>query len=131
MKKFRILKEDGISLLEVLMAMIIFSIGMLGLTPLMINSIDGNAISRDNAIVANLIKQQIESYEGLDSIPGVPFEITETGLRSQYTRLTTIMDNATDSLIPDGLLQIDVQVTWDDIQNLTRTQQYSTFLLDK
>jgi len=124
----QIVNQKGISLLEVMIAMIIFSLGVLGMAPLMMTAIEGNVIARDQAIAANLIKQQIEFYAGLDSIAGVPFETKEVGLRSDYTRVTSIRDNATDSLIPSGLLRIDVEVRWTDHQQKARSQEYSTYL---
>ncbi|HOP06647.1 MAG TPA: prepilin-type N-terminal cleavage/methylation domain-containing protein [candidate division Zixibacteria bacterium] len=130
MKRFRILNDKGISLLEVLMALIVFSLGMLGLAPLMITAVDGNVISRDNNIASNLIKQQIELYEGMDSISGIPLDLYEEDVRDGFSRHTIVADNSVDSLIPAGLYRIAVEVSWTDYHDLARTREYSTFLLD-
>lgn len=130
MKRLRVQNNKGISLLEVLMALIVFTLGMLGLAPLMINAVDGNVISRDNNIASNLIKQQIELYEGMDSIPGVPVDFFEEDVRDGFSRHTVIEDNAVDSLIPTGLYRIAVEVSWTDYHDVARSREYTTFLLD-
>ncbi|MFH2050160.1 MAG: prepilin-type N-terminal cleavage/methylation domain-containing protein [bacterium] len=124
----KITDNKGVSLLEVLISMIIMTIGVMGLLPLFITSIDGNVISKDNTNASALIKQQIEFYEGLDSIPSVPFDLQEF-VDSKYTRFTHIEDNTTDSSIPPGAYQIDVEVYWTDIKQTVKSTDISTYLL--
>ncbi len=123
------LNNKGMSLLEVLVGMIILALGILGLAPMMVTSIEGNTIARDNIEAANLLKQRIEFYEGLDSIPGVPFSLRETGLRGQFARTTAVADNASDTTIPAGVYQVDVQIDWTDHLNKPHTRSYSTYVL--
>jgi len=127
-KLWKIFDNTGISLLEVLISMIIMTIGVLGLMPLFITSIDGNVISRDNTDATALIKRQIEFYEGLDSIPSVPFELQEF-VNNKFTRFTSITDNTSDASIPVGAYQIDVDVYWTDIQNDVKSAEISTYIL--
>jgi Tfp pilus assembly protein PilV len=121
--------EDGISLLEVLVSMLILAFGLLGLAPMMMMSIEGNVISRDHTIAANLLKEKIEFYEAADTLPTLPYRESESGLDSAFTRTTYIRDSVTDTLIPSGLACIDVRVSWLDNQQVQRTSTYSTFLL--
>ena len=58
--------DRGLSLLEVLISMLVLSIGILGLAPMIVLSIEGNTISRDYSIASELAKEQLEYYEGVD-----------------------------------------------------------------
>ncbi len=118
----------GLSLLEVLIGMIILAIGILGLAPMLILSIDANSMARDFSIASELAEEKLEHYENLGTISTVPYSETEVHLRSLYTRTTTIMDAATDSLIPDSMAQIDVIITWTDKTGQNRAVRYSTLM---
>jgi len=127
MKRKIVTDNNGVSLIEVLVGMIILAVGLLGLAPMVVVSIEGNAISRDNSAAANLLKQKVEYFEGLSTMPSVPYTETETGLQNIYTRSTYINDHSIDTLIPEGLYKIDVIVSWTDNQNVQRSNQYSTY----
>ncbi|UCD95270.1 MAG: prepilin-type N-terminal cleavage/methylation domain-containing protein [Candidatus Zixiibacteriota bacterium] len=119
----------GVSLLEVMISMIILAFGILGLAPMVVLSIEGNVISRDHTVAANLLKQKVEYYEGLDSILTVPYREYEQGLSNIYSRTTYIKDNSVDTLLPSGVYQIDVVVSWLDNENVKRSTSYSTYIL--
>jgi Tfp pilus assembly protein PilV len=129
MRKKLLSNHKGISLLEVLIGMGIIAVGLLGFAPLIVLSVEGNVIARENSDAANLLKEKVEFYESLTSMPTVPFTEAETDLQGGFTRTTRIDDNSTDSLVPDGLYQINVQVAWVDHQNVQRASSYSTFLI--
>ena len=127
MRRKIISNDDGLSLLEVLIGMIILAVGLMGLAPMLVVSIEGNTISRDNSVAANLLKQKIEYFEGLSSMPAVPYREVESGLQNTYTRTSSVNDHAADTLIPDGLYKIDITVSWTDNQSVQRSNQYSTY----
>ena len=116
-------------LLEVMVAMIVVAIGLVGLAPLLVTSIEGNVIARDTSAAVGLIKQQIEFYSAQDSIPGVPLEYEVQGLLSRFNRTTRIWDNTTDSTLPTGVYCIDVNVSWTDYQSMPHTRSYTTLIL--
>ncbi len=131
MKLKKLKNTDGWSLLEVLVGMIVLAVGLLGLAPMLVMSIEGNVMSRGNTVAASLAKEQIEFYEGAASLPALPFTQTEQGLEGGvYTRSTFIRGNASDSTIPSGVVQIDVQVSWMDGSDVQRNTNYSTFILE-
>ena len=119
----------GVSLLEVLLSMIILGVGILGMAPMMVLSIEGNVMSRNNTLASSILKAEVEYYENLDSLPSLPFRDVESNIENLFTRTTYIRDNGTDSSIPDGLCQIDVSLSWEDNSNMTRTSSYSTYIV--
>ena len=128
MQKRRILSRQGISLLEVLISMLILALGILGLAPMLALSIDSNSLSRDFSIAGELAKEKLEIFERVDSTLVTPYVETENELRGRFTRLTYITDHASDSLIPDNVLKVDVMVSWSDDGGMSRTSQMSTLV---
>lgn len=122
--------EKGITLIEVLVSMIILTVGLLGLAPLVVMSIESNSMSRDAMVVSNLAKETIETYENATSLPALPFDLEETGLAGGYNRSTRIWDNTVDTLLDSGLCMVEVVVSWQDKMGVQRSASYST-LLDK
>ena len=121
--------QKGIGLIEVLVSMILLAFGVLGLAMMVLTSIQGNSASRENTIAANLIKQQIELYESMDTLPAAPYELQESGLRDMFARSTYMMDHASDSTVPEGACRIQVAVSWTDQQEVERNRSFSTYLL--
>jgi len=122
--------DTGLSLLEVLIGMLIVAIGLLGLAPMITVSVEGNVTSRDASAAANLAKETIEFYEGLDTLPTMPVNNAEENLLGKYLRATYVRGNATDSLIPAGAYKVDVFLTWEDNQDVRRSTQYTTLILE-
>lgn len=56
----------GYTLIEVMVAMTVLSVGMLGLTALQIAGIRGNSLSRQNTEAGNLLKYHLESIMSAD-----------------------------------------------------------------
>jgi len=123
--------QNGISLLEVLIGMLVLAFGVLGLAPLFTLAVEGNVVSRDTSLASNLINEQIEYYQSVDSdsLPTVPFTRHEQGLDSMFTRSTFLNDNTSDTTVPAGVYKLDVVVSWTDNQSVSRSSMYSTFLL--
>ena len=121
--------DKGLSLLEVLVAMIILSLGILGMAPMVVMSIEGNNMSRDVLVVSSLAAEKLEFYESLETLPVIPYTETESDLEGGYVRATSIQDNTTDPSIPDGVCQIDVTISWTDKTGVDRSTTYSTLLM--
>lgn len=121
--------DKGLSLLEVLVAMIILGLGILGMAPMVVMSIEGNNMSRDVLVVSSLAAEKLEYFESLEYLPSVPYSETEANLEGTYTRQTSIKDNTVDPTIPDGVYQIDVTISWTDKTGVDRETTYSTLLM--
>lgn len=129
MKKGIIKDVKGVSLLEVLISMLILGFGLLALAPMIVMSIEGNIISREHSETSRLAKDKIGYYEGLDSMPAMPVIEQEVNVNNMYTRITSVRDSSVDTLIPAGVYQIDVQLSWTDNHNVERDINYSTYIL--
>ncbi|MEW6410978.1 MAG: prepilin-type N-terminal cleavage/methylation domain-containing protein [Candidatus Zixiibacteriota bacterium] len=121
--------DKGLSLLEVLVAMIILSLGILGMAPMVVMSIEGNNMSRDVLVVSSLAAEKLEFYESLETLPSVPYTETESDLEGGYTRYTAINDSTTDASIPGGVCQVDITISWTDKTGVARSTTYSTLLM--
>lgn len=122
------LGRRGISLLEVMISMIILSLGILAMAPLMVVSISSNADSRDRSIATQLAKEKLEDLESANSLSGLPTMDTEEGLRTKFSRTTTILDSSTDTLIPDNRFKVAVIVSWLDDKQISQATSLSTLI---
>ena len=120
--------ERGLNLLEVLISMLVLAVGILGLAPMVVMSIEGNNISRDVMTVSSLAKQKMEYFQSLPSMPTMPYSETETGLSGGYDRYTLVQDASVDSTLPADIYRVDVTISWTDNANVQRSTTYSTFL---
>lgn len=128
MKQMYLRSSQGLSLLEVLISMVILGIGVLGLAPMLVLSIDANSISRDFSIATQLAKEKLEFYEAEPTISGVPFSDEETNLRSRFTRTTYVIDNSSDTTLPDNVYQISVSLSWPDDLGKIHSTSMSTLI---
>ena len=122
------MNNKGISILEVLVAMIVLTIGLLGVAPMVVLSIKGNSISRDTTVSAKLAKERIEYFESLDAMPVLPYTASESTDDGIYDVKVTINDSSTDATVPSGVSEIKVVISWlDDLQQ-PKVATYSTYL---
>ena len=123
------LDNSGVGLLEVLISMIILAIGLLGLAPMIVTSIEGNVIARDHSTASTLVKQKVEYFEGLESLPSMPYFEQEDDVMNGFVRTTRLDDHTSNTTVPEGLCQVEVEVAWVDNQEITRTTALTTFIL--
>ena len=120
--------EKGVSLLEVLVAMVLISFGLLGMAPMLVMSIEANSMSKDALEISSLAKEKLELYENSSLLPTLPYREQEVDLGDGCTRLTEIWDNTTDTLLPEGLAVAEVTMSWNDNVGASRTAKYTTYL---
>ena len=105
-------KDEGFSLVEMLVAISILAVGLLGMAALQGTAIRGNALGMRNTEAIALIEDKIEYYKNTPYTNIAEGTTTETGLGSGsiFTRTTTIQKD-----VPvNDTKTISVQVSWSD-----------------
>ena len=119
-------KDAGFTLIEVMVAIIVLSIGVLGLAPLMVVSITGNAFSNE-ATRANVIAQdRIETLKNTSSFASMPF-IDSASVDNQFHYMARVDDQASDGTVPTGVYKILVRVNWTDQAGVARRLEFFTY----
>jgi len=107
-------KSSGFTLLEVLVAMVILTVGLLGMASLCVGIIKGNELSREVSSATTCAREQIEDIERSGYTNAAAGTVTEgygsITNYSDYKRKTIIVDNT-----PTGtdMKSITVTVYWD------------------
>jgi type II secretory pathway pseudopilin PulG len=122
MKKKRIAgvhgDESGITLIEVLAAMIILALGILTLLPMATLSIEANMQARDTDQVMAMIQNQIEWLRNQDALTSGSYTDTTTGM---YMTWWTQTESA-------GLQEVIVEVNWESELGVPHRQRGTTYM---
>lgn len=107
-------KKYGFTLLEVLIAMIILSIGLLGMAGLLIGTVNTDKISQDMSVATVLAKTKMEelrrlAYTGLQGRASLDTE--DYGSITNYPRFKRVTALSPVSGVP-GLYAATVTVSW-------------------
>ncbi len=112
----KIKRQDGMSLLEVLISMVILGISLLMLLNMAMISLTSNDWSNNATIVTQSMQQKLEQ---LRNIP-MPQSGSDT--------LNGIQLVWTVSKKSNHLRQVDMQAQWDDMISNTKTMSISSFI---
>lgn len=121
------LGEDGLTLIEVLAAMIISSLGILALAPMMVVSIQANGQADDLTLATMQAQTTLETLKEQTPLPPVPYTNVIVDSASGLTRNVRIDDHASDATIPVGMNRLGVTVTWTDKGGVSRSIDYSSY----
>ena len=119
MKKIRIKKETGITILEVLIAMIILSISLLLLLNMGMVALDGNDWSNKTTIATQLMQEKLEELRNVQNLSASSSGHDTT---SGVSRTWTVSDAGS------HLRRVDVAVTWEDIKGDSTTSSMTTLV---
>ena len=111
--------ENGVTLLEVLIAMLLVSFSLLMLLNMGMIALDGNDWSNKTTTATQMLQEKLEELRG-----------------GGYSALTNGSDTADGGVVRswtvtnagDHLRQIDVQVTWRDMQARERTNTMTAYV---
>ena len=131
-------QDRGLSLLEVLISMIVLAVGILGLAPMIVLSIEGNDISRDFSLASELAKKQLEELQAKETImePDLSQDSTWEGLPDiVYDDLDDTLGFARFVSITKGELRnpprictVQVSLSWTDKMGKARATTHTTLM---
>jgi prepilin-type N-terminal cleavage/methylation domain-containing protein len=120
-------KEEGLTLIEVLAAMIILALGILALAPLMTLSVTGNRFASEVTAVAARAQEDMEQRLRRGLFGTLPYEDSASFSNNKFVTKSLVRDETVDASIPSRLYQIDVTVTWEDDVGVPRTMTFTSF----
>lgn len=119
-------RQDGFTLLEVMISLIILGIGILGLAPLIGMAIYGNSYSNDATAASVLAQREVEALLNKADYGVLPYISTSDSVNGLYSVSRNVVDNSTNAAVPPGLVRISVAVSWTDMQKTDRSVNFST-----
>jgi type IV pilus assembly protein PilV len=105
--------QCGFTLIEILVSMAIFSIGVLGFAMSTISVTQGNQRSYNIAMANALAQDKLEELKALPATLASGGPVTNTISGQSFSRSWTVTANSPIS----GMHKIDVTVTWTDYQS--------------
>jgi prepilin-type N-terminal cleavage/methylation domain-containing protein len=123
--RVKIWNSNGFTLLEALVAMLVLAVGILGLAPMLVVSMQGNQSSREVSEAAYLVQDRIEQFRDQATISPIPFN--ETVTIGHYSRVVNVIDQSVDNTIPLGVYQITVTINWTGKEGKSHSTSYLTY----
>jgi len=120
--------KRGTSLLEVMAAMLVLAIGILGIAPLMMVTQDANSFSRELTRANNLASDRIEQLRAGGGYVPLPYIRYELNLDNKFNRTTRIDAYESDMSVPAGCYRLHVTMSWTDHNGLPRSSEYWTYI---
>jgi hypothetical protein len=121
------LENNGTILVKVVGAMLALMVAALGLTPMMVLSIDSDSLADELNEANKLAQDRVEELRANRIFPTLPYHRYEQGVEDKYFITSKVDAEESDPLIPDGVYRINVKVNWVDHNNLSRMVDYKTF----
>ena len=116
MRKFR--SQKGISMLEVLIAMIILSMALLVLLNMSMVALDGNHWSNRTTVATQMLQQKLEQMRA--DVAG--------GLTSGTDTVDNIRRTWTVTNVGSHLRQVEVQAVWLDLRQKSRSSTVTALI---
>ncbi len=109
-------KQDGFTLIEVMVGMIILALGLLLLMPMMVTSMRANDFARGATEASMLIKDKMEELKNMDP----PISGVDT--------LGTVERTWAVSNAGSNLWRLDVTISWTDRHDLGHSNTVSSYM---
>jgi len=124
MKKLRV--ENGFTLIEVMVSIVILAIGLLGLAPMMAISITGNAFANEATEATVLAQDRIEELKNTATFASIP-QSDSVDVDGKYSVVSRVDDSVSDGTVPVGVYKIFVRVRWVDQADVDRRLEFFTY----
>jgi len=125
--KSKMRDDSGLSLPEVLAAMVVLSLGILGLAPMMAVSIDGSSLSENVTTVVASAQEKVEAMLAVGVTGPMPITDVDIQQNGKYTVTTLVTDATVDTLVPEHVYKIDVSVAWSERGGVNRSMGFVTY----
>ena len=116
--------QKGISLLEVMIGMLVFSLGMLMLIPMVVTSIVGNQTAHENDMVMQDMQNVVEAFKA-GALPASGLDYS-----TEPHRYVMWWTQPTNPPTPN-VEQLNVEVMWEDSKMQSHFRRVSTFVYRK
>jgi Tfp pilus assembly protein PilV len=123
----RFRSQSGLTIVELLAAVLVLGIGVLGLAPLMALSVRGSVRGENVTNVVAAAQELIEKKIGAVGFPAIPYIHTDTFENGKYAAITTVTDRTFDSSVPEHVYRVEVKVLWTDDMGVERVMNFTTF----
>lgn len=120
-------QNHGITLVEVLAAMLILALGILALAPMMALSVTSSRSSVQITAIAAEAQASIEERIGAGNFGTMPFSETQI-VDGKYTITTDVRDDSVDPSIPSRVYEVTVTVLWQDDKEVGRNLSFITYI---
>ena len=115
--KIRCIKnQDGVTILEVLIAMIILSLALLLLLNMAMVALDGNDWANNMTVATQLMQEKLEQLRGITNPSGGADTV------GAITRSWTVQN------VGSHLRRVDVAVSWQDINADVNTNSLTSYI---
>jgi len=119
MKKLKVTNENGLTILEVLIAIIILTMSLLLLLNMGMVALDGNDWSNKTTIATQLMQDKLEQ---LRNVPNLTSSSSGADTASSISRNWSVSDAGS------HLRKVVVRVTWEDIKGSFKTDSMAAFI---
>jgi type IV pilus assembly protein PilV len=109
-------RNEGFTLLEVMIALVILSVGLLGLAALQLVAVKSNAFSSEMTYATMLAQQHAEVLKSLPFSDGNLTSGSHTAMGSSKGVQYTITWNITDNVPDTDMKSINVTVQWQSLR---------------
>jgi type IV pilus assembly protein PilV len=119
---FLIHRDEGFTLLEVMISLVILSVGLLGLAALQLVAVKNNAFSSEMTYATMLAQQQAEILKSRAFTDGDLTEGDHSAMGSSKGVLYTVAWNVTDNTPDTDMKTINLTVQWTSLRQGTSDQ---------
>jgi len=132
MKRLRALQlkarcQKGVTMLEVMVSILILTIGVLGLAPLIGIAVHNNSYANELTIANNLAQKELESLMAQQTYGALPFLQTKDSVSGTFQVNRRVDDNTVLASVPPGVYKLSVNIQWTDGKQKKRSIDYSIF----
>lgn len=133
------IEEDGFTLLELMIAVFVLAVGLLGIAALQVVAIQGNVDGKEFTLASSVASDAIENFKNgafadvQDQTDYIVFSDGQPSVETSQPSGGFFMKRVSKVIPgPDATLSrnVTVQVTWIDQNNVPRKLTYETIIVD-